>query len=588
MKPQLNAESVFVVSGGGKGITARCVVALAKRYHAHFVLLGRSELTPEPAWAQGVTDEPSLKRQAMAAMVAEGQKPKPVAVNRAVRQVRSSREIRRTLAEVAAAGGRADYVSVDVRDGEAVREALARYRAQVTAIIHGAGLLADKPIARKSEEDFEKVYGVKVDGFRNLLAAVDESRLQAVVFFASVAGFYGNVGQADYALANAVLDRAAHVLARRWPHARVLAVDWGPWDGGMVTPTLKKMLKARGVPLISLDGGTDALITALDAPEMPPQVVAGGEMVSPVAPPSVGRTYHVSRRLTLEANPYLRDHVIGGKAVLPTVCAAQWMINAAEQVAPAYRFFRIDDYRVFKGIVFDETLAERYTLDLTVEEASEEQCRMSAKVRSDLPDGKPRYHYGSALTLRRSLPDAPSFAAEQPATDFTPLPGACLYPHNGETACPPTDRPLPLFHGPAFRGVEEVLAFTSQSLTLRCRLPEVSRAAQGQAAIQTFNPFITDVTLQSLLIWANLTYGYGGLPLRIAAAELFRPLRFGEEMFAVMEVVSASAQRLVADVTVHDGRGVMLSRILGAEITLSPRLNELFRQHHLAEGRADA
>ncbi len=582
MTAPLNDTSLFVVSGGGKGITARCAVALAERYHGHFVLLGRSQLQPEPAWAQGATDEAALKRQAMAALLAEGQKPRPADVNRAVRQVLSAREIRRTLADISAAGGQADYASVDVRDAEAVRDALAPYRDRVTALVHGAGLLADKLIARKSADDFEKVYGVKVDGFRHLLDAVDESRLQAVVFFASVAGFYGNVGQADYALANSVLDRTAHLLAHRHPQARVVAVDWGPWDGGMVTPTLKKMLASRGVPLIPLHEGTAALIAALDAPQTPPQVLAGAEMVTPLAPPA-GQTYHLHRRLTLAANPYLRDHVIGGHAVLPTVCAAQWMINAAEQLAPGYKFFRIDDYRVFKGIVFDETLAERYTLDLTVDESSEESCRMTAQVRSDLPNGTPRYHYGAKVTLLRALPDAPPFAAPRSpeGAEFTPLAGACLYPHGGDS-CPPTDRPLPLFHGPAFRGVEEVLAFTPRALKLRCRLPEVPRAAQGQAAIQTFNPFITDVTLQSLLIWANLTYGYGGLPLRIAGAEQYRPLPFDQELFAEMAVVSAAPQRLVADVTVHDGR-VVLTRIYGAEITLSQRLNELFTRHHLAE-----
>ena len=67
-------------------------------------------------------------------------------------------------------------------------------------------------------------------------------------------------------------------------------------------------------------------------------------------------TQRVQRTLSLAANPFLKDHVIGGQAVLPTVCALAWMGNTAEQLYPGYTFFKAENYRVLKGIVFDDTM----------------------------------------------------------------------------------------------------------------------------------------------------------------------------------------------------------------------------------------
>ena len=47
-------DTHFLVSGGGKGITAENVIALAQAFQSRFTLLGRSELlAEEPEWAVG-------------------------------------------------------------------------------------------------------------------------------------------------------------------------------------------------------------------------------------------------------------------------------------------------------------------------------------------------------------------------------------------------------------------------------------------------------------------------------------------------------------------------------------------------------
>ncbi len=138
-----------------------------------------------------------------------------------------------------------------------------------------------------------------------------------------------------------------------------------------------------------------------------------------------------------------------------------------------------------------------------------------------------------------------------------------------------------LFHGPAFRGIDRVLNLGPTSLTTRCCLPKISRETQGQFPVQTFNPYLADAQLQSLLIWAQHTVGYGGLPLRIERGEKYLPVEFGEVTYTTLQVRSRSEHVLVADVNVHNEQGRLSSRVIGAEITLSPRLIELFKQNRI-------
>ncbi len=581
-------NDVFLVTGGGRGITAQCAIRLAERYGGTYILVGRSPLeATEPAWAAGCDDEAALKSRAITALRVDGARLKPADVQRTVGRVLAQREIVGTLRAIEAAGGAATYLSADVNDVGALRVALAPVRDRVTGILHGAGVLADKRIEQKTAADFDRVYGTKVRGLQAVLACIPPEHLRHLVLFSSVAGFYGNAGQADYALANEALNKLAHRLQREYPACHVVAVDWGPWDGGMVTPELKQVFAERHVAVIPVDVGTDMLADELARETPAAQIVIGGALLSPAREPSAGlRSYRIHRALTLDANPFLRDHVIGGKAVLPTVCAVGWMINACENLYPGYTFARVDDYRALKGIVFDETLADDYILDLRETATSTEELHFDALISSEA-NGKSRYHYKAQVALRRSENQesanqriSESANHELRITDYE-LPQPTT--HNLQPSIPSETlyHDHTLFHGPSFRGVEEVLAISEEGLTLRCCLPEVPPEAQGQFPVQSFNPYLTDVQLQSLLIWAKKMRGVVGLPLRIQKGEQFRQVHFGEVTYATLTVRAISDHSLVADVVVHNADGDLCSRVTGAEITLSERLLGLFEQNKL-------
>jgi len=99
----IQSDTVVLVSGGAKGITARCVIRLAEETGCRFILVGRSALADtEPAWAQGIEDAAELKRRIMEDQKAQGQAPTPQTVQSVWQALVSQREIQATLNAVPA------------------------------------------------------------------------------------------------------------------------------------------------------------------------------------------------------------------------------------------------------------------------------------------------------------------------------------------------------------------------------------------------------------------------------------------------------------------------------------------------------
>ena len=266
----IGTDDVIVVSGGARGVTAAAVIELARVSASTFVLLGRSEFVDEADGHADALDDASLKRSVLAAATARGETLTPSQLTAAVGRIVANREIRTTIASIEKVGGRAMYVSVDITDAAAVATALETVRRRlgsITGVVHGAGVLADKLIADKTVAQFNAVFDTKVVGLRNLLSATSNDALRMLCLFSSVAARTGNIGQADYAMANEVLNKIAIAEHARRDGCVVKALGWGPWAGGMVDPSLHAHFEARGVELIGLDVGARMFVDELASPQ---------------------------------------------------------------------------------------------------------------------------------------------------------------------------------------------------------------------------------------------------------------------------------------------------------------------------------
>jgi NAD(P)-dependent dehydrogenase (short-subunit alcohol dehydrogenase family) len=266
-----------VVSGGARGVTAAALRSLAAASQPRMLLIGRTTLADEPELLASAHDEPSLTRVLAERERSNGNAAStPSQLAAQARTILARREVRSTLADLERAGATVRYAALDITDRAAVERELARVRQEwgpITGLIHGAGVLADKRIADKTDDQFDRVYSTKVAGLSALLDATAADPLELLCLFSSVAARYGNPGQCDYAMGNEVLNQVAGVEQRRRPSCRVRAVGWGPWDAGMVTASHAAHFRSLGVPLIPLDEGARAFTAELGTAGDPVQVL---------------------------------------------------------------------------------------------------------------------------------------------------------------------------------------------------------------------------------------------------------------------------------------------------------------------------
>ena len=305
----LTRDDVLVVTGGGKGITAECAIAIAKESGARLALIGRA--APETDLA--------------------------LAAN---------------LERMTVAGLEFKYISADINDATAVREAIEKVKRElgpVTGILHGAARNEPQLLASLNEDSFQRTLSVKVQGARHLLAAVDPEKLRLLIGFGSVIARTGLPGEADYALANEWLTRLIEEWKIAHPACRCLAIDWSIWsDIGMGTRLARKdRLVKAGITPIPPEQGVAMLLRLLrQSVDLVSVVVMGRYSDLPtftIERPELPfqrflekvRVYYpqveliVDVDLSQNTDPYLDDHQLQGRRLLPAVMGLEAMAQVA-------------------------------------------------------------------------------------------------------------------------------------------------------------------------------------------------------------------------------------------------------------------
>lgn len=556
-------KDVFLVAGGGRGVTASCIKEMNISFKSKFILLGRSSLDFElPEYALNEDNPASLKNAIMQDMKASGEKVSIKGLNNTFNKYVAKKEIEETIAHIKANGGDAVYVAGDVTNLTIKPELLKIEKewGKITGIIHGAGRLADKLIQDKTEQIFDDVTSVKLDGLLGLLKMVNINELKHLIMFSSVAGFYGNVGQSDYAMANEILSTAAHLFSTNHPNTKVTAINWGAWEGGMVSPELQKMFEQAGVSLVNHPGGAARFVQELNgAYHNQPQVIIGGTLPAGISDISgEPKVYTIQRNLNLKDNAFLNHHVIQGSPVLPMVNATAWMADSCVKLFPDYTLASIENVKLFKGIVFDGTEKESYFTE--IKEQSKTTDNIVCDVTIYSKGAKlPLNHYRSSVTLVRKRNDKPIF--KQPKVKENKIDGATFY-NDGS-----------LFHGPFYQGIEAVLCMDKKQVLLQCKAPAVSFEDQGQFPSTSLNAFFLDIQYQGMVVWVQKFHnGANSLPLQTLKGLVYGEIPSNKSFYVYIKIEENTATKMIAECTVYDENGSVFLITKGAGLTISPEL----------------
>jgi acyl transferase domain-containing protein/NAD(P)-dependent dehydrogenase (short-subunit alcohol dehydrogenase family) len=536
--PVPDGDWVVLATGGARGITAEILAGLA-RPGMRLVLVGRTpEPAAEPAAHAAAADTAALRQVLLAEARDRAQAVKPAEIERQLARRLAEREIRHNLARLRAAGATVDYVACDVRDEAALQsllESLYATHGRIDAVLHGAGVIEDKRIPDKTPESFERVLGTKLDAAYLFSQALRPETLKLLCFFTSVAGRYGNQGQSDYAAANEVLNRLAWTLHRRWPETRVMAINWGPWDAGMASEGVKAQFRAQGIEPIPVPAGVRFFLEELtNGPRSDVELVAGKGTwgIEPLAPrlsepaptnlPLIrqaprmgpGGAMTVDHVFTAASDPYLLDHRIDGKLVLPAAGAAEWMAQMAAAAWPGWQVSEIRDLRQFSGITL-EAEGER-AIQLRARSSSHSDAGTQSITVEMIDPGQKRPCYRATVCLRQQLETAPVLA-DSPLPEARALPVAEAYGRY-------------LFHGPRFHLLETVDGVAAAGVDATVRRSQVAQwlGVQGHWLL---DPGLLDLPPQLAIVWSRTQHGMTALPSgfgriqRYAGADLSAPLR---------------------------------------------------------------
>ena len=374
----LCSDDVWVVSGGAAGVTAACIIETAKMSEdsgARFILLGRSKLDVEQASLVNASNEvlEQEKNALRERMIEEkGEKVSLKEWNDQWSKWLRGLEIHKTLESIRLTGNEAIYLSVDVTDSQSTREILrgvSENLGPVTGIVHGAGIEDSTPFERKESSRMKQVLSVKVDGWRNIVTALEDDlqNMRFLCSFTSIAGRQGNAMQFGYCAANQILDVEMARISAHEEAPRAVAIAWAPWgDIGMATRgSLETIFERAGIDMIPSDQGASRFVdealrggkrmvmvsgslgelddeesTRLPSQPLPEEI---SELISdPMAFPFVNRVESIdpyskvviSSVLDENSHPYLIDHAIDSVAYMPGVMAMEAFAEAARIMWP--------------------------------------------------------------------------------------------------------------------------------------------------------------------------------------------------------------------------------------------------------------
>lgn len=379
----LNSDSVVIATGGGRGVTAVLVEDLLRTFGCTVILLGRTTLSDTPhhilSMSRNEFDayETSFYREEMKRSLGVSMSD----LKKRYEHFRNAREIQQTLSTLNGMPGNVEYISVDITDGtavDAIMQTVAERLGRVDLFVHGAGIQVSKNTARKRLEEFRRIVATKIGGLGNLHRSFRKHFPGAKTHFhliTSVFSYFGNDGQPDYGAANEAMNHIVNWMGASGTDGEWTSLAWLGWAGiGMTRGSeYEALARLRGLRPVTKEEGQAIFLNLLHGRPLARAnlLISDGEIAfykvnisdSSLSPPSMIDTSsdslgvsrevcEVSWNLSLNNQPYILDHVVGGRPTYPGSFEVELAIQAASSLRPNLHIVLLEDTNLMKFIKF--------------------------------------------------------------------------------------------------------------------------------------------------------------------------------------------------------------------------------------------
>ncbi len=573
----LGPDDVVVITGGARGVTAHCALALARATGSQIALIGRSPAPFDtPGWLVGMETEAAMKK-AILANHFTGTAPSPKQLEFEFHKQMSNIAICRTIDRIRETGVNARYFSADVTKKDELDKVIHCIREEmgvITTLIHGAGILRDKRIMDKTLDQFRLVYRTKVQGFANLMSATQADPLRYLVLFSSVSARTGNTGQCDYAMANEALNKLARMESFTRKGCQVSAINWGPWDGGMVSPALKKVFVDNHVALIPLEAGARMMVAEMQNADTNPVEVIIGSMLDTEDQENAQLAEQMKilerRELDLERYPVLRSHVIGGKPVVPFALMGEWMGHGALKGNPGFSLHGIDDFRLLSGIRIGKE-GKLVRLMAGQPRKNGDDWHVNVELRNGVKNGKDVIHSRARALLVNRFPAAPPYTGNGKN-------GGRAFPWGLDDVYGEI-----LFHGQQLRAIQSIEEYSDHGMTAKLTAAPKPELWMDDPIRErwTADPMVLDGAFQMATVWCFEAKKAVCLPSYTRSYRQYRR-NFPEiGVTAVMSVVDANHRKMVADFVFLDDEKQVVATLHGYEAIVDESLIHHFKNNRL-------
>jgi phosphopantetheinyl transferase len=257
--------------------------------------------------------------------------------------------------------------------------------------------------------------------------------------------------------------------------------------------------------------------------------------------------------IEIPLHPYLRDHCVGGRAVLPAVEGAELLARAARRFLPGTDVTAMLDLRFDKFLFLDpEAPSTAAFCDLALHENGDIQAVLATRTTSKKA-AMTRVREHAAVRFSRRKPDRPDLMPDLASA----LEGACFTVENDDIY-----RELVPF-GPAFRNVTRVHVAAGGAIA---EIMTPADPAGEERTRQLGSPFSLDAAFHAACVWGQRFAGVVAFPIAVDRRRIFRNTRPGDTYFGHVTPVRAEPGRLIVDLRLFDGDGRLCETATGVRM----------------------